>query len=50
MSKPEKIMKQCKTCKGTGKFPENIAKFLPKGKDKCTYCKGKGFVFEKPKK
>lgn len=49
MAKPEKIFKQCPTCKGTKKLPPEIAKFVPKGKDKCTNCKGKGFVIGKPK-
>lgn len=48
--KPEKISKKCPLCKGTKKLPPEVAKFVPKGKDKCTHCKGKGFVFAPPEK
>lgn len=52
MSKPEKIMKKCPTCKGTGKLPWEIAKQLPQPSKnlRCEYCRGKGYVFGKPKK
>jgi DnaJ-class molecular chaperone len=51
MAKPEKIMKQCPTCKGKGVLPYSIAKQLPNpGKNiKCTRCGGKKFVFLPPK-
>lgn len=50
--KPEKISKQCPTCKGKKVLPWEIAKLLPKPSRniKCTFCNGKGFVFAKPKK
>lgn len=50
MARIEKISKICPTCNGSKKLPPEIAKFVPKGKDKCTNCEGRGFVFAKPKK
>lgn len=51
MAKPEKIMKTCPLCNGTGKLPDHIAKELPTKKKnvKCTRCQGKKFIFAPPK-
>lgn len=52
MAKPEKIMKKCPICKGSGKLPWSIAKELPKPSKniKCARCGGKGFEFRTPTK
>lgn len=50
MTKPEKIMKKCKTCKGTGKLTGEILEGTGKKSVTCGWCKGKGFVFKAPKK
>jgi DnaJ-class molecular chaperone len=54
VSKPDKIMKKCPTCKGKKTLPDNIAKELvhppkPGQKIKCPTCEGKGFVVRPPK-
>lgn len=50
--KPEKISKQCPVCFGTKILPWHLAKLMPKPSKniKCAHCKGRGFVFAKPKK
>lgn len=52
MPKPEKIMKKCPLCNGTGKLPDNVTRQLPNPKKnvKCTRCQGKRFVFVPPTK
>lgn len=48
--KPKKIMKQCKTCKGKGKLTGSLVEGTGKKSVKCSWCKGKGFVFAAPEK
>lgn len=50
MAKPEKIMKKCETCKGTGQLRGRILEGTGKKSIQCPWCKGKGFVFKAPKK
>lgn len=50
MAKPEKIMKQCKSCKGRGKLTGKIVQHTGKKSVKCPWCQGKGFVFKPPSK
>lgn len=50
MAKPEKIMKKCETCKGTGKIEGGLVHGTGRKSIKCPWCKGKGFVFKKPTK
>lgn len=50
MAKPEKIMKKCEPCKGTGKLTGKIVESTGKKSIKCPWCKGKKFVFKPPTK
>lgn len=47
MARIDKIAVTCPTCKGKKVLPPEITRFVPKGKDKCTNCNGRGFVFKK---
>lgn len=50
MAKPEKIMKKCKPCRGTGKLTGKMMEGTSQKSMTCPWCEGRGFKFEKPSK